>query len=127
MRSGVCSPASCATAAAPTHPARLSPASTTNTLAAPYSPSAGATVAASGPTYTHSTSPSSRALVTSSSVAVVGLSPSDSAYTQIFMMSLSDDLEPVEELDDLLERGAVVLDLLARLTRRRGGDRGDRL
>ena len=30
-------------------------------------------------------------------------------------MSLSDDLEPVEELDDLLERGAVVLDLLAGL------------
>src|SRR5215475_11851256 len=106
MTSGASASTIAATTAAPNTPASASPWSALNTFAAPYSPSAGAIAAALGPTYTASTaSPISRAFVSSSSVAEVGLSPSASANTQIFTTSLlgsSDDLELLEERDDAL-------------------------
>src|SRR5262249_24329106 len=89
------------------------------------------------PTYTASTvSASSRALVRISRVALVGLSPSDSAKTQILetatalsycSIRISDDLQLLEELDDALIRLAVVLDLLAGLALVRGADVHDLL
>ena len=101
------SPTSSAIAAAPTTPASASPWSTRDTFVAPYSPSGGGDASASVPDVDASTvSPISRALVSSSSVAVVGLSPSRSAYTQIFASPCSSDhLQLLEERDDLL--GAV--------------------
>ena len=78
-----------ASAAAPTTPGSTSPGSTAYTFVAPCSPSAPASASAFAPTNTASTvSPSSRALVSSSSVVPVGLSPSASANTQIFEIAI---------------------------------------
>src|SRR5687768_16845647 len=106
IRSGWPASISDSSAAAPTTPASASPRSAAYTFVAPCSPSEPAIASGLGPTYTASTSPSSRALVSSSSVLVAGLSPSGagSAYTQIFTMSLLaglDDLELLEERHDL--------------------------
>src|SRR3954465_7999990 len=80
------------------------------TLVAPCAPSVAATAAAS-PAYTASTeSPSSRALASISSVIVLTLSPSLSAYTQTLLNPISDHLQVLERFDDLLEAFAVVFD-----------------
>src|SRR3954454_9146210 len=73
---------------------------------------------------------SSRALVRISRVVDDTLPSVASAKTQILervMTGLLDDLEVVEIGDDLLEAGAVVLDDLAGLAGRSGGDAGDLL
>src|SRR3954452_17033619 len=127
-------------AAAPMTPGSASPGSTAYTLVAPCSPSDPASASALAPTSTHSTtSATSRALVSSSSVLVAGLSPSASANTHTFASpiarssvirvrpAVSDDLERFEERDDALVRLAVVLDLLPRLARRGRRDLGDLL
>src|SRR2546421_8462742 len=120
MRSGCCSATSCASNAPPTTPLSDDPWSTAYTLLAPYSPSWGATSSASAPEYTASTvSPISRAFVSSSSVAEVGLPSAASAYTHTFgsvmCSGLLDDLQLFEEGDDPLVGVTFVLDLLARL------------
>src|SRR5262245_21771777 len=132
MRSGCCSATSWASSAPPTTPLSDEPWSTAYTLAAPYSPSCGATASAPAPAYTASTvSPISRAFVSSSRVADVGLPSAASAYTHTFGSvmrgDLLDDLELLEERHDPLVRVAFVLDLLARLPLGRSLDRLDLL
>src|SRR5262245_13829159 len=88
-RSGEFASTSGASAAAPATPLNTPSGSSAYTFAAPYSPSAGAIVSASGPMYTASTvSAISRAFVSSSSVLVAGLSPSASANTQTFASAI---------------------------------------
>src|SRR3546814_5920158 len=92
------------------------------TLVAPWAQGVPATASASAPAYTASpVSPSDRALARSSRVRGLTVPSVASAYTQIrlramcFLLSIGvlDDLEAVEELDDLAEGFAVVLDDLA--------------
>src|SRR5690242_4161941 len=139
MRSGDCSETSCASAAAAATPGSMSPGSIAYSFVAPYSPVCVATALASLPEYTASTAaPLLRASVSSSSVADVTLSPVASAKTHTLLSAIvcvsscsrasvvkrtqwlgsSDELQALEETDDLLGAGAVVLELLAGLARR---------
>src|SRR5438132_2277209 len=130
IRLGLCSAtrgASASAAGPPSRTSRYAVSVAACSRVAPWAPSSPAAAAASGEKATASTvSPSERALVTSSSVAGVGLPPSSSAKTQT-VPATSDHLLLSQEVGDALGRVALVADHLAGGALRGRRHRGDGL